>query len=180
MRKINVIIVIAIMILLVDHIVFGGLHLLGFNAGVMRPMAMLMLILVLAHALISMYVTLRAEKAGAKTKARYNKENREFWLRRTSGVMILVSALVHAYTMFKDENGVPRIARLPKVFSLATPLLIFSIYLHVFVNVRALLIAFGIRNINRKEKVIKVLLTVVMLFAMSALIYFNVKRSGGH
>lgn len=180
MRKINAILVILIFILLIDHIIFGGMHLLGLNVSVTKQMALLMLFLVLAHAVISMFVTLKAEKAGAKTKARYNKENREFWARRTSGMMILVFGLLHAFAMFKYENGVPRIARLPRIFSLVTPLLIISIYAHIFANVRPLLISLGVRNMDKKEKIIKIILSIIMLFAIGALIYFDVMRSRSH
>ena len=52
MRKINVILVVLILILLIDHIVFGGMHLLGSDAGVIKPMALTMLSLVLAPAVV--------------------------------------------------------------------------------------------------------------------------------
>ena len=171
MRKLNVIVVVLIMILLVDHIIFGGLYMLGAGTGVIRPLALTMLALVIFHALISMAVTIRAEKAGFKTKARYNAENREFWNRRTSGLAILVLGVMHALLLSKNEEGIPRIAFMPRFFELVTPLLILSVYLHLRSNIRPLLIALGIRNVDKKEKFIKAVLMVIMIFAIMAAFY---------
>ncbi len=180
MRKFNTVLVLLIMLLLLYHTIFGSLHLFGIGPGSLKKLAFAMLMLVMAHAVVSMIVTVRAEKAGISTKARYNKEYRAFWGRRISGMLVAVFALIHAYTMFRDKNGVPRIARLPKFLNLATPLLIFFVYLHILTNVRPLLISLGVRNIDRKEKVIKAALTVVMLFGMSAVVSVIVSHMGGH
>ena len=177
MRKFNTILVLIIMILLLDHIIFGGLHLLGAGTNVFKPVALLMLILVFIHAVVSMIITIRAEKAGMKTKARYNEENKQFWSRRTSGMAIVVFALMHAHSMIKDENGVPNIARLPKFFNLALPLLILSVGLHLISNVKPLLISLGIK-IGKKEIIINIIILLITLFAMFALIYFVINRMG--
>lgn len=180
MRKINTILVLIMMILMIDHIIFGGLHLFGVGSGVMRPLAISLVVIILLHALVSMYLTLKAEKVGFKTNARYNKENKEFWSRRVSGVLILVFALIHAYMMFfKDEMGRPKIATMPKIFRVITPLLVLSIYWHLIINVRPILISLGIKNIDKKERIIKFILTIIMLFALLANIYNIIKRSLG-
>ncbi len=96
MRKFNTILAIILTLLLADHMVFGGLYMLRRGDGVFKPLAIAMVIMTIIHAVISMIITVRAEKVGIVTKARYNKENREFWLRRGSGLGILVFALAHA------------------------------------------------------------------------------------
>ena len=180
MRKINTIIVLIIMLLLIDHTVFACMHLLGMNAGVLKPLAMMMLLFTVIHAIVSLLVTIKAEKVGISTKARYNKENRQFWSRRVSGVLVLVLALLHGHMMMKNGNGVPRIARMPKVFGLATPLLIVCIWIHLLTNVKPLLISLGVRNQDKKERIIKVLLTVLFIFALGSYIYFTVSRIRGN
>lgn len=168
MRKINTIIALFICILIADHLIFGSLHLLGLNAHVTKPLALTMFVLVLVHVVISMIVTVRAEKAGMKTKARYNKENKDFWMRRTSGMGILVFALLHVFLMGKGANGVPKIATAPAPLKLATPLLVVSIFAHLFSNVKPLLISLGVKNPDKKEKIVKVLIIILCLFALSA------------
>jgi succinate dehydrogenase hydrophobic anchor subunit len=180
MRKSNTILVLLILILLLDHVIFGGLYFFGAGPGVFKPIAFAMLLLVILHAFISMVVTIRAEMAGFKTKARYNKENRSFWLRRVSGTAIIILAILHALMMSKNENGVARINSMPKPLRLATPLLIVAVFLHLFENVRPLLISLGIRNIDKKEKAIKIVLSIIALFAIAANIYTIVSHIGGH
>ena len=45
MRKLNVIFVLIIFILLLDHIIFGSLHLLGMNVRVTKQFALAMLMI---------------------------------------------------------------------------------------------------------------------------------------
>ena len=179
MRKINTILVLIIMLLFVDHVIFGSLHSLGTGASVIRPLAHTMLGLVLLHAIISLVVTFRAEKAGFKTGVRYYRENREFWNRRVTGVLIILLGITHAYMMVRTERGAPRIASAPKIFELTTPLLIVSIYLHLLSNIRPLLISLGIRNIDKKEKIIRAILTILLLFALFSVSYRVFSHIGG-
>lgn len=179
MRKINTIIALIICILIADHLIFGSLHLFGLNVHVTKPLALTMLVLVLVHAVISMIVTVRAEKVGMKTKARYNKENKDFWMRRTSGMGILIFALLHVFLMGKNANGVPKIATAPAPLKLATPLLVVSIFAHLFSNVKPLLISLGVKNPDKKEKIVKVLIIILCLFALSANIYRTFFFRGG-
>ena len=180
MRKFNTILVLIIMALLLDHVLFGVMYLLGIGTGVFKPLAIAMLALVMFHAVISLIVTFRAEKAGFVTKARYNKENREFWGRRVSGIFIVFLALMHAFILSKDQDGVPRLQKMPKPLRIATPLLIIFVYLHLLSNIRPLLISFGIRNVDKKTRIIKIILTVIMLIAVGANIRMIISHAGGH
>ena len=58
MRKLNVVFVLIIFILLLDHIIFGSLHLLGMNVRVTKQFALAMLLFVLLHGLLSMLITI--------------------------------------------------------------------------------------------------------------------------
>ena len=180
MRKFNAILVLIIILLLIDHLVFGSLYMLGVNVKVFIPIALLLIALVLIHAVVSMIITVRAEKVGIKTHARYNKENKEFWLRRSSGMAILFFALAHFYSMIKNEKGIPNIARMPRIFNLTLPLLIFSVLLHLIANVRPMLIALGVRGIDKKEKIIKIIILLIMLFGLYANVTFVLSKIGGH
>ena len=172
MRKFNAILVSIILILIIDHIIFASMHLLGTGANVFVPVALFMLTLVLIHAIISLIITINAEKVGINTKARYNKENEQFWLRRVSGLAIMVLAIMHAYLEAKNENGVPNVARMPKIFEFTLPLLILSVGIHVFQNTRPLLISLGIKKINLFEKIIKILVIMLTCLAMFSIVTF--------
>lgn len=179
MRKFNTILVILIMFLFIDHITFGSLHFLGTKLNVTAPFAMSMFILVLLHTIVSIIITIKAEIVGFKTKARYNKENREFWLRRTSGVAILVLAASHVYMMGKDENGIPKVAKMPKVFNLLLVLLMLSVGIHLMQNIRPLLISMGIKNIDKKEKIGKLLVILLTIFVIISYGIFIINKIKG-
>ena len=114
-----------------------------------------------------------------KTKARYNKENRQFWNRRVSGMFIIVLAFMHAFLMSKNAQGVPRMASAPKPLRMATPLLIIAVFAHLKSNVRPLLIAMGVRNIDKKEKIANIILFIVFIFALSGSIYTVISHIRG-
>ena len=167
------------MLLFIDHITFGSLHYLGTKFHIAKPFAMAMFMLVLLHAIVSIIITIKAELVGFKTKARYNSENRQFWLRRVSGVAILIFAVMHVYLMQKNEKGIPRLAKMPKVFNLALPLLIISVSIHVIQNIKPLLISMGVRNIDKKEKIIKLLMILFTLLVIVSYGLFVVKKIKG-
>lgn len=175
MRKLNTILVLLIMILFIDHITFGSLYFLGTKLKVTAPFAMVMILLVLLHAAVSIAVTIKAEAVGFKTKARYNRENREFWMRRASGIVILILAIAHVNLMMRGADGIPKIARMPRVFNLLLPLLLLSVGIHIKENVRPLLISLGVRNRERKEKIIKLL---VMLFTVFVIVSYGIFTVG--
>lgn len=170
MRKLNTILAAVITILFLDHIVFAALYLMGFPVKVFGPMAIFMIVLVLIHGVLSMILTVNAEKTGMKTKARYNKENRTFWLRRTTGVLILVLVLFHFYAMGRGSDGIPRIAHMGMPGSLATILLALSVMIHININLEPLCISLGIRNYKKLLPVLKVLVFVLCLLAAAAVV----------
>ena len=179
MRKFNTIIVLLTMLLFIDHITFGSLHYLGTKFSVAKPFAMAMFILVFIHAVVSIIITIKAEVVGFKTKARYNSENRQFWLRRVSGVAILLLAMTHIFLMHKDERGIPRLAKMPKIFNLALPLLILSVCIHVMQNVKPLFISMGVKNIDKKEKIIKLIMILFTILVIVSYGLFVVKKIKG-
>ena len=75
----------------------------------------------------------------------------------------------------KNEKGIPNITRMPKALRFSTPLLILSVGIHLLGNIRPLLISFGIRKLDRYEKIIKVLVMLITLFAMVANIIYIIK-----
>ena len=181
MRKLNTIVALLIMLLFLDHITFGSLHFLGTKFGITAPFAMTMFLLVLIHAIISIIITIKAEAVGFKTKARYNKENRQFWLRRASGIAILILAFMHVFLMQKDASGRPKIASMPRVFNLLLPLLLLSVGIHISQNVKPLLISLGVKNREKKEKIIKLLIILFTIFVIVTYGIFTVNKiRGGH
>ena len=178
MRKLNTILVLLIMVLFIDHIVFGSLHFLGTNLNVTKPFAHAFFSLVFIHAVVSILITIKAEVVGIKTHARYNKENRQFWNRRISGMAIMVLAATHIYLMAHGEDGLPRISKMAKIYGLLLPLLLIFVCIHIYTNVRPLLISLGIRNIEKKEKIIKVLIVLITIVVMFSFAFFILNRIG--
>lgn len=171
MRKINSIIALIITFLLFDHLVFGSLYLFGIGQGIIRPLAYGLVILIIIHAIISIVLSVRSMKNSYKTKTFYFKENHEYYLRRISGLAIIVFACLHVYGMGRDGNGPPRVAFMGTFGKLSTSFLLISVLLHLYFNVKAILIALGIRHSERLEKIIKAILLLLCAFALAANIY---------
>ena len=175
MRKLNTIIAALITILFFDHIIFAALYLFGLPAKVFTPVAIFMIILVMIHGVLSMVLTVHAEKAGFKTNARYNKENRTFWLRRTTGVFILVLALFHFYAVNEGSDGLPRIVHMGIFGSLATIVLAISVMIHILINIEPLCISFGIRNYKKAAPFLKALTILLCALVTIAVIVHSLR-----
>lgn len=180
MRKINSIIATIILVLLVDHIIFATLHLAGYPVHVFGPLAYLMLALVIIHGVLSMILTVNAEKTGMKTKARYNKENAEFWARRTSGVAILAFAIFHAHAMMKLPDGRPRISTLGPIARICNIGLAISVCVHIVINIKPLMISLGIRKHNLLSKILYVFFVLLTVIACYFLALVLIRGGANH
>lgn len=171
MRKINAIIAVIICLLLADHMIFGSMSLIGMNASVISVMAFALAGLTLVHVLISTIITIKAVKAGAKTKAAYPKENWQFWFRRISGAILLFLFLTHAYSMLKGSDGLPHIVHMGYFGGIISILLPLAVYSHLIVNIKPLLIALGFKVTKVKVFIIAAILTILCGFAVYAMVY---------
>jgi hypothetical protein len=128
------------------HGVCGAVLLIGAGNIVVQRLARALLALVIIHAVISIILTIPSLKAWFYAKALYFKENKNFWIRRISGIAILILVCLHIVTFghANDENFT--------LFHMLMQLLfVVSILAHLIGNVEPIFVSFGCR-IKKKTK----------------------------
>lgn len=173
MRKWNNILVHIIIALFMIHGLMGSLMLLGVSNISCAPLSWLLFILVVIHCVLGMCATFRSLKSGKVSGTWYLGKNSAFWAKRVSGIAILVLLVFHitAYTVRVDGRFFLREFTLWRMISQL--LLIGSIFVHLGVSVKSMLIARG--TIKWKEKTVDwlLVLSIMMLFFTVAVIgYF--------
>lgn len=175
MRKWNNLLARVIILLFLFHALMGSLMLLGISTISWKPLSWLLLSVVSVHGIFGIISTIPAIKTARKTGKWFFKENAAFWTKRISGIaiMLLLSLHITAYTtsvngkFFLQEFTMGRLA--------AQILLILSIFIHLMVSIRSMLIAKG--TIKFKERTVDwmLVLSIMMIFFTIAVVAYYVQ-----
>ena len=179
MRKINAILSMSILVLFLIHAIVGGFQLAGIIPGgsaIMKGLAWLMLLFILIHAGIGCKLTADTCRACKKAGVSYYKENRLFWLRRSSGFAIMIFILFHVLIFLGNQNhDVYRLNDFGMMQLISQILLVLSIAVHVISNIRPLMIALGKRNYQKMIIDILMILSVILLLAGIAFVIYYLR-----
>ena len=175
MRRLNAILSMGVLALFIFHAVYGGFQLAGVLPGgnlVMKVLSWVMVVMMGLHALIGIKLTADTLRISKKAGASYYKENRLFWVRRISGLAIMVFVAFHL--MIFMSGGDPVRLHLFSHAELVTQILLaVSVGLHVISNIRPLMISFGIRSFRIFMLDIILILSALMAFTGAGfIIYF--------
>ena len=173
MRRLNAILTAAIMVLFLLHGMMGSMVLLGGNNSALKALAYVSVGLVLCHAVIGCKLTWDTVKAIRKSGKGYFRENLVFWVRRLSGVLVLVLVVFHMLSFSSQGSGLNY--RLPWFTGIRLAenlLLVAAIGLHVLSNVRPAAIAFGIPGIKKWAGDILLVLTILLIFMAAAFLFY--------
>ena len=173
MRKWNNILARVIIVLFLLHALMGSLMLLGMSSISFKPLSWLLLAAVVVHGILGVLATVQAVKGGKESGKWYLRQNAAYWTKRFSGAAILILLCFHisAYTttvggaFFLKEFTVGRMA--------AQLLLIISIFIHLAVSVKSMLIAKGVTKFKERTADWMMVLSLLLLFfAAAVVIYF--------
>ena len=176
MRKFNAILTVLIMILFLDHAIFGSLQLFGANnVMVMKVTSRICAVLIFIHAAIGIKLTIDSIRVW---RAPYFRENALFWARRISGAAIMVLIFFHMFAFSSTVNGNLQLKPFTTAKTIMQILFVVSIALHVLTNIRPLFIAIGARSLKRFLPDILVILSIVLIISIAAFIiyYFRWQR----
>ncbi len=177
MRKVNSLAAIAVMILFVCHMIYGVLVLCGIMNGGNRFFSVLTCVLAglaLLHIVISVILTCNTVYAMHRTGVSYWKENRLFWVRRISGLAVMVFIVIHA-GLFRGSHAEEVYLLNPfGILQLILQiLLVASLLLHLVTNLRPLRIALGLTDRKNLRMDLAMILSVLLLIAAIAFaVYF--------
>lgn len=173
MRQINAVLTIIILILFLFHAVFGGLLLIGVSPNAFKMIARSCEGMIYLHILIGVILTGKSLWTMYKTGTSYFRENKMFWTRRLSGLLIMALMLIHSRTFSDPTAPVYRLQPFTTFKLVLQILFVLSLALHVISNVRPMLISFGLKALKPYEGDILFVLTVILLFFTAAfIIYF--------
>jgi succinate dehydrogenase hydrophobic anchor subunit len=174
MRKLNAIISGLLLLVLLLHGVTGSFVLLGVSNIQGKPLAMGSVGLTAVHTVLSAILTFRTIRAGMKSGVWYWRQNGWFWIRRLSGVAVLILIFCHIGLFGGADGGQYRLFEFTTVKLAVQLSFISALSLHVFTNVRPLLASLGV--IGYKERRIDLFLigSVLLLFFIGATVFYYI------
>ena len=175
MRKLNGIIAMIVLALFVVHGVLGALNMMNIATVIVKALSYTMLSLIIVHALISIGLTVSSVRTAVKTNAPYFRQNRLFWARRISGVLILALIFFHTTAFGYTSGGVFRLVPFD-IFRLMTQILfLLSIAVHIITNVKPMLITFGVKKLRPKAGDILFFVSAALLLMAAAFIIYYIR-----
>ena len=177
MRKVNAILSAGIVVLLLMHMIAGGLQMAGFLSGGKKWLTLLswvMLVMIAVHAIIGFKLTIDTLRLQKKTGVSYPKENRLFWARRISGFALMAFVVCHLLIfMGTTQNGAFRLHLFAGAELTTQILLVLSLAVHILSNLSPMLIGLGIRAFRTFLPDVLAVLSVLLLAAgMAFVVYF--------
>ncbi|MBO6140647.1 MAG: pilus assembly protein PilX [Ruminococcus sp.] len=175
MRKINAIITMLIIVLFLFHGIAGGFQLAGvINGGskLMKTLAHIMEALIWLHVLIGIKLTADTVKAMKRAGVSYFKENKLFWLRRISGLAVMVFIMAHIFIFAHNGEGAYRLNEFGGFELMTQILLVVSIALHAVSNAKPALISFGIKSFKEAGLDLALILAGILIFTGIAFIIY--------
>lgn len=104
----------------------------------------------------------------------YLKQNAIFWARRASGLAILILLFFHIGLFGKVQNGTYILFPFTTVKMVTQLLFVAAIFVHIFINIRPLLVSLGIISYKERRSDIYLILSVLLLFIAGAVILYYI------
>ena len=175
MRKINAILGPLMIILLVIHGIWGTFQLSGIIPGgsiVRKVLSYIMVAAVVCHIIIGIKLTVDTLIAIKRSGASYFKDNLEFWVRRISGLALILFIIYHMLVFMGKNGEVFRLNSFGGVQLAAHILLVIALTIHLIFNIRPLFIALGITNREYIKDIAIILTVILVVCAVGFFIYY--------
>lgn len=174
MRKLNAVLGPLIIILLCIHGIWGAFQLSGIVPGgstIKTVLSYVMVAAVALHILIGIKLTVDTLVAARRSGAFYFKNNQEFWIRRISGLAVILFIIYHMAVFMGGNEDIFRLRRFDGVSLAAHILLAVSLIIHLAFNVKPLFIALGIADRKYVKDVI-IILAIILAFCAAGFIFY--------
>ncbi|TQI66027.1 pilus assembly protein PilX [Clostridium sp. KNHs216] len=174
MRRINTILSAVILAIFLIHGVMGSFLLLGIGSNAATTLAWTGFGLILVHAGLGVALTVQAARVGNESGRWYLKQNKEFWTRRFSGVATLILLLFHFGAYGETVNGTFGLKEFTSIRLITQLLLIAALFIHIFVNLRPLLISLGVIKQRERRVDLFLIASVFLLFFTGAVLFYYI------
>lgn len=175
MRKLNGILARVVVVLFLIHAVMGCFMLQGRSSVSCFPLTILLLVTVIAHAILGVIATIKAVRSGGSSGKWYFRQNKAFWIKRISGVSILLLLIFHMSVYVTSSNGVYFLKEFTWVSLVSQLLFVLAIFVHLYVSIEGMLIAKGILQYKERKKDWLLVLSVFMLMIAATIIMYYVQ-----
>ncbi len=173
MRKFNMFLTIGIMLLVILHGLEGAFSLFGANRVPSRVIAYTAMALVGVHIVIGTILTVQTLLVWKKNGVGYFKANLGFWTRRISGFVVLIPLVMHLTIFSNPSDDLVRLREFTLGRMISQILLLVTLGLHIFCNVRPALLSVGIKGKKMVLADILFALSVLLLvFAIAFFVYY--------
>ena len=173
MRRCNMFLVMGIVATFLLHAIMGATLLLGGSNSALKVVARICLTLVAAHIVITGILTFRTLKAIGRSGRGYFKENKMFWVRRLSGLAMLIPLIMHLTIFTAHSAGAYRLTAFTTGRMISQLLLVITLGLHIITNIRPLMISLGLnRGKGLRVDIILILSAVLLMFSIAFLVYY--------
>lgn len=171
MRKCNAVLSTLLLLLLAAHGILGAALMAGLSSLMLQKLARALCTLVAVHTILGILLTTQSLKVWRRTGAPYWRENQSFWIRRFSGLAMLLFMGLHMALFVHRSSGAPTLNGIQLLTQL---LFVLSILVHGISNVKPLCVAMGSQAGKQLQTAVCVVLSLLALFfAAGLIIYFG-------
>ena len=170
MRKINTILSVLLLVIFMLHGLMGSFMLLGIGSSAGKILAWVGVAVLAAHTVIGVILTINTLKISKNA----GKQNAVFWARRASGLAILILMFFHIGLFGGVQDGIYILFPFTTVKLITQLLLVAALFIHLFINIRPLLVSLGIISYKERRGDIYLILSVLLLFSAGAVIIYYI------
>ena len=163
MRKWNTILSVLMLLIFMIHGIMGSFMLNGVGSSAGKLLAWIGVGILVVHTVIGVILTVQSLQTAKQSGKMYLKQNVIFWARRASGMAILILLLFNI--------GLFPFTTVKMVTQL---LFVAAIFVHIFINIRPLLVSLGIISYKERRGDIYLILSVLLLFIAGAVILYYI------
>lgn len=174
MRKINTILSVLLLVIFMLHGLMGSFMLLGIGSSAGKILAWVGVAVLAAHTVIGVILTINTLKISKNAGNSYLKQNTVFWARRASGLAILILMFFHIGLFGGVQDGIYILFPFTTVKLITQLLLVAALFIHLFINIRPLLVSLGIISYKERRGDIYLILSVLLLFSAGAVIIYYI------
>lgn len=174
MRKINTILSVLLLVIFMLHGLMGSFMLLGIGHSAGEILAWIGVAVLIVHTVIGVILTIHTLKISKNTGSSYLKQNAVFWARRASGLAMFILMFFHIGLFGGVQDGMYILFPFTTVKLITQLLLVAALFIHLFINIRPLLVSLGIISYKERRGDIYLILSVLLLFCAGAVIIYYI------
>ena len=174
MRKWNTILSVLMLLIFMIHGIMGSFMLNGVGSSAGKILAWIGVGILVVHTVMGTVLTVQSLRAAKQSGKMYLKQNAIFWARRASGMAILLLLFFHIGLFGKVQNGTYILFPFTTVKMVTQLLFVAAIFIHVFINIRPLLVSLGIISYKERKGDIYLTLSVLLLFIAGSVIFYYI------